>query len=66
MFGEWSAAWSGSAAAALLLQGAGFGQRADSFFWRGPEATLRKKPNAKEDHMKKKVDLISGLPWGSG
>ena len=32
MFGEWSAAWSGSAAAALLLQGAGFGQRADSFF----------------------------------
>ena len=37
----------------LLLQSAGFGQRAQTFFWKGPEATLRKKPNAKEDDAKK-------------
>ena len=50
----------------LLLQGAGFLQRADSFFWKGSEATLRKKPNAKEHDMKNKADLISGVPWGNG
>ena len=65
MFGDWSAAWSGSAAAALAVAGHGFWTE-PKLFWRGPEATLRKKPNAKEDDMKKEYDLISGVPWGSG
>ena len=66
MFGEWSAAWSGSAAAALAVAGRRLWAESRFVFLEGPEATLRKKPNTKEDDMKKKVDLISGVPWRSG
>ena len=52
-----AAAWSGSAAAAaaaLAVAGQGvLGREPKLSFWRGPGATLRKKPNAKEDDMKK-------------
>ena len=65
MFGECSAAWSESAAAAPAVAGHEFFAENQNFFPRGPEATVRKKQNAKEDDMKK-VDLIISVPWGSG